>query len=70
MRIHFNLKKALSIVTAFEKGMQQAGLHVHGLSGAELEALTTSCIQKGKDIVTSVKELGLDAKAKAEAPEV
>lgn len=70
MRLHFNMGKALKIIKAVEKGMQDAGLHVHGLSGDELAALTESAIQKGKDIKTAVTELGLDAKAKATAPEV
>lgn len=70
MRIHFNLKKALAIVTAVEEGMQKYGLHVHGLSGDELKQITAHAISTGSTIVDSVKHLGLEAKAAATAPEV
>lgn len=69
MRIHFNLKKALQIVTAVEKVMQEHGLHVHGLSGDELAKLTTEAITTGKTIKEAVVHLGLDAKTAATAPE-
>ncbi len=70
MRIHFNLKKALAIVEAVETEMQRYGLHVHGLSGDDLKQLTKSALQKGHDIEQAVKDLGLEAKAAASAPEV
>lgn len=70
MRIHVNLKKALQIVTAVEKAMQMSGLHVHGLSGDELGAITAHAVQCGEDIQSSVKALGLEAKAAASSPEV
>lgn len=70
MRIHVNLKKAEAVVFAIEKGMQLAGLHVHGLSGDELGAITTHAIQEGQSIASAVKALGLEAKAAATSPEV
>lgn len=70
MRIHFNLKKALAIVTAVEKVMQQTGVHVHGLSGEELQSLTEHALQEGSSIISGVKALGLEAKVAATAPEV
>lgn len=70
MRIHFNLKKALAIVEAVETEMSRYGLHVHGLSGDELKQITTHALQAGKDITASVKDLALEAKTAAGAPEV
>lgn len=70
MRIHINLKKALAIVTAIEEAMQMTGVHVHGLSGAELGAITAHAVQEGESIQSAVKKLGLEVKAAATSPEV
>lgn len=69
MRIHFNLKKALAIVDAVETEMARYGLHVHGLSGEELKQITTEAVSTGSTLVESVKKLGLEAKAAADAPD-
>lgn len=69
MRIQANLQKGLKIVQAVELIMQATGMHVHGLSGDELASITTNALQKGHDIASSVKDLGLEAKTAMDAPE-
>lgn len=70
MRIHFNLRKALAIVTAVEEEMSKYGFHVHGLSGDELKTLTTHALQIGGNIKNAVTDLALETKSAATAPEV